>query len=259
MAGTTLAYPRSGFVLSAAELRRAYARGPLERFLRFYAKRDVVLLFDDFMTKALDATNLYTVATGATATAFAPSQTLEDGVLRGVSGTTAATSGLQFQIPVTGFTGSKNAGCEVRWQTSVVTETRIEMGFVNALPAVNTSIVNNLTTPTYNTTATAALYLFDNASSTNTGGLYMIGSAVSATKSATTTTYPTAATYQTVRIQVNGTKVSMWVDGILVAQPTADGLTAADALKFVFSHKKNDTTTSNVDIDYIAVWKDRNN
>src|ERR1051326_922707 len=144
MSTEILAYPRSGFPLSVGELKKNVLRGPLFSFLKYQASRDTLTFFDDFFLKALDATNLYTIATGSTATAFAPSQTLEDGVLRGVSGTTAATSGLQVSLPATVFTGSRNAGCEIRWQTSVVTETRIEMGFVDAFPAVNTTLVNSL-------------------------------------------------------------------------------------------------------------------
>lgn len=253
------ASPRNGSPFSMAQLRRAQAKGPLTDFLRFQALADVVYQWDDFYSKALDTTNMYTVAAGASATAFAISAAVEDGAIRGVSGATAATSGLQFSMPSTVLTGARNAGMEIRFRTSVVTETRLEMGFVDALPAVNTSLVNSLATPTFNTVAKGALYVFDNASAVDTSGLYMIGSGVSASKVAVTAPLPAADVYTTVRLQLNGQYVRMWVDGTLVAAPTAVGLTAADALKFVFSHKKSDTTTSNIDIDYLAVWKDRNN
>jgi hypothetical protein len=258
MVSTFKPYPATGWPLGERELLKSQTPNPLEYFLRYYALHDVYLFRDDFDGKALNTTNTYTVAAGSTATTWAISQTIEDGLNRGVTGTTAATSGLQIQYPATIFTGSRNAGCEVRWQTSDITEVRVEIGFTSGtLPAVNTTLVNSLTTPTFNTVTSAVLGVYDNASATTTMGLYSIGSAVSATKTAFTAPVPVNSTFQTVRLQINGTKATMWVNGINVAQPTADQVTAADVLAFVVSVKASNTTSKNVDLDYVLLWKDR--
>lgn len=250
-------YPRSGWPLSVRELRKGQENSPQFYFSRFQALHDVFFFEDDFMYKALNTTNLYTANAGATATAFAAG-TLEDGNIRGQTGTTAATSGLQVILPVAHFTGSRNYGCEVRWQTSAVTNIRIECGFVDALPAVNTNIVNSLTTPSYNTTAKAALYVFDNASATNTLGLYTIGSSgAAAAKQAFTSPVPTASQFTTLRIQANSTEVNLFVDGIFVGYAPS-GITAADSVEWCFSATKADTSNANIDIDYLMLWKDRN-
>lgn len=246
--------PLRGNVLSSASLRKVMAKGPLYDHLLLSAS-DIVHFYDDFL---VDTINLdqYVLVAGATATAFAH-LAAENGIVRGVSGTTAATSGLQLYTPAMWY-GDRNAGCEVRFRTSVITETRWEFGFADALPAVDTAIGNNLSTPTFNTAADVAIYLFDDASSVVTSGLYTDGTAITAAKTATTTNRPVANTYQTVRIQVLTNAVLLWVDGILLAQHAADSIEGGTALRFVISHKKSDTTNSNTDIDYIRIWQERN-
>ena len=56
----------------------------------------------------------------------------------------------------------------------------------------------------------------------------------------------------------NGAKAAAWVDGNLVAQPAADVEGTADAVKFVLGIKSSDTNSKSFDIDYLTVWKDRN-
>lgn len=211
----------------------------------------------DFNVKALDTTNQWTVAAGATATTWAV-RGEAGGWIRGVSGTTAATSGLQLSIPTSYWMGTSNCGIAFRWRPSVITETRFEMGFVNALPSVNTTVVNSLATPTFNTTATAAMYVFDHTGSTTTAGLYTDGSGVAAQKAAVTTGLPVAATSHFVAIEVIGQTVLLWVgDSPTPVASLTGAVTAADALIPAFSHKKSNTTTSNVDIDTIWVWGGR--
>lgn len=247
--------PRTGYPLGRSELRKSMGRGPLRDYLDF-SSRDVVHYFHDFGETTF-LTNPWTVAAGATATTWAIT-VAENGLLRGVSGTTAATSGLQLMSPAF-FFGDRNCGCEVRYKLSAITEVRTEIGFVDAAPAVNTSIVNNLSTPTFNTAAEAAIYLFDDASSVVTSGLYTDGSgAIAAAKTATTTGRPTAATFTTVRVQVIGDTVTCWVDGALLVEGSAQAIEGGTALRFVFSQKTSNTASKNIDIDYVRMWQDRN-
>lgn len=248
----------SPFPLSDAFITRFKpSRGYEVDFLKARASRSRAFEVFDFNVKALDTTNIWTVAAGATATTWAV-RGEAGGWIRGISGTTAATSGLQLSIPTSYFTGAATCGMAVIYRLSVITETRVEMGFVNALPAVNTSIVNSLATPTFNTAATAALFAFDHTGSTTTAGLYTDGSAVAAQKAAVTTNLPAAATTHFAAIEVNSQVVTMWLGD--ASQPVASltgAVTAADALIPVISHKKSDTTTSNVDIDTIFLWSGR--
>src|SRR5690242_14994040 len=170
-------------------------------FLQQLARRNVFWKHDDFDRKAIDSTNQWTLATGATATAFAVSATPgDDGWIRGFAGTTAATSGLQLSTTAT-LTAGNNPRFEIRWQTSVITEARYEIGFVNALPSVNTNIGNNLSTPSFNASTQVAIWLRDDASSTITAGKYTKGTSVTAAKTAFTSALA-ASTYMCVRGEV---------------------------------------------------------
>lgn len=248
----------SPFPLSDAFISRfKSSRGWELDFLKARASKSRSFEHYDFNIKALDTTNVWSVAAGASATTWAV-LAAAGGWIRGVSGATAATSGLQLSMPTSYWTGAANAGFAILYRLSVITETRVEMGFVNALPAVNTPIVNSLVTPTFNTAATGALWVYDNASAVTTSGLYTIGSAAAAQKVATTTQRPVAATTHFAAIEVIGQTVTLWLGDVSAPMATLTlGVTAADALIPVFSHKKSDTTTSNVDIDTIWTWSGR--
>ena len=249
------AYPTNGFPLSKAELAKTLDLGnPVYEFLEHYAKRDVVFFFDDFGQKALNTTNDWSVAAGNTATTWARVAGTS-GLLRGVAGTTAATSGLQIYGANKDWNGTLNSGMEIRFRDSVILEGRLEMGFVDALAAVNTNLVNSMSTPTFNTVATAALFMYDHTGSTITQGLYTDGSGVSAQKTAITSGL-TAATFTTVRIQIIGQTVHLWIDGTFMTSLTS-GITAADTMVPCFASKSSDTTDRNINIDFIGVWSDR--
>jgi hypothetical protein len=247
------------FPLSVRNLRKFTGKGPRYEFMAMLATRDYSVMVHDFNRSiTADVTNTWTVAAGATATTWA-AVAGAGGWVRGVSGTTAATSGLQMFGPTSYWTGTSVAGFAIIWRPSVITETRFEMGFVNAMPAVNTSIVNSLVTPTFNTAATAALYVFDHTGSTTTSGLYTKGSGAAADKQVLTTGLPVAATPHFAAVEVNGANVTCWAGtgNAMVRATKAGGVTAADALVPAFSHKKSDTTTSNVDVDCIITWSGR--
>ena len=249
--------PTGLFPRSRKMIQRIGGASPLRNFLDLLAVRDVSMDAYDFNIKALDTTNIWTVAAGATATTWAV-RGEAGGWIRGVTGTTAATSGLQLSIPTSYWTGTSNAGMAILYRLSSINEIRFEAGFVDALPAVNTTIVNNITTPTYNTAATAVLWMYDHTGSTTTTGLYTKGSGVAAAKVATTTRRPVAATEHFVVLQTRGQQIEMTCgDDTQITATAATAITAADALIPVVSVKKSDTNSANVDIDAIIVWSDR--
>jgi hypothetical protein len=257
-------WPQIGSPLSERELKRFKQRDAEYEFLR-YLTTDRRHFFEDFGSPVADGfvaeTNIghliYTTP-GATTTGFAH-VAHADGVIRGVSGTTAATSGLKIATPVE-YYGDQMCGMEVRYRTSVITEERIEMGFASTSPSINTKYVNSMATPTFNTTANAALDLYDHATATTTSGLYTIGTAITAAKTATTTNRPVADTWQTIRIQVVTNHVYVWVDGIPLVKHNTSGtnyIEGGTAAAWVFSVVRSDTTDANQELDYVRTWQNR--
>lgn len=251
-------YPLAGNTLTNLELRkRLGAKGPLYEFLSPFALGSTVNFFDDFALAALDLSSWTIPAAGATATTWAITLAAS-GLLRGITGTTAATSGLKMNTPAV-WLPTSNMGCEVRYRTSDITENRIEIGFVNAMPTINVNMVNSLVTPTFTTTVDAALFVYDNASAATTSGLYTVDStAVTgiAQKVLTTTNRPVNATFQTIRLTLQGAIASLWVDGVKLAVLSA-AIKPAATCQFVISTKASSTTSQNLDIDYVRVWEDR--
>lgn len=255
MPGASLS-PKYGYPLSREELRKTMGgKSALYEFLNHYALKSTVFFKDDFTGKALNTTNDWTVDAGATATTWALTAG-PGGFVRGVTGTTAATSGLQLIYPLLQLSGDKNAGVLFRWRTSDITELRFECGLVNALPSVNTPVVNSMATPTFNTTAQAAVWLYNHTGTTTTMGLYGIGSDKAANKTASTTGAPVNDTWQYVRIQTLTDKAFVFIND---AQKAVAGVTiqGGDALYLAVSVKNNSTTSQNVDLDLVAAWADR--
>lgn len=248
--------PLLGGPLSEKELRKFLSEGAKFNFLK-YASVGVVHFFDDFLGDAINL-DMYASTAGGTATVYT-STADRDGIIRGVHGTTAATSGLLIQTPAQWY-GDFFCGCEVRFRLSVITEQRIEIGFGNAVPAANTTVVNSLVTPTFNTFANGVVYVYDHATATTTTGLYSdgTGATAAAAKTATTTNRPVADTYQTVRIQTFGSNNSaaVWVDGVRLVNTGGVLHEGGTANVFFVSAKRSDTTDCNLDLDYIRIWQE---
>jgi hypothetical protein len=255
MAGNTL-LPLAGYPLSKAQLaRRMGTKDPIFKFLEHQALKDVVFEKYDFLGAALDSNQITVVTKGSTATEWATSAGL-NGRIKGIGGTTAASSGLQFTVaPAAIFSGDKNAGFEMRFQIDDITEQRLEFGFVNAFPSINSTAVNSLTTPTFTTTTSAALYVYNHTGSTTVTGLYADGSgSVAANKTATTTKRPVNNIYQVVRMALIGDVAHLWIDGVYMCAAAIEG---GDAMKLGVNCVTNSTNDHNILIDYIAYWVDR--
>ena len=254
------------YPLSRRELRKVYQTGQFGasyQFQDFDASRDVEVFFEDFGGAALDATNDFTVPTcGASATTWAVLSGGQNGRLRGIIGATSATSALQLARP-TNFLSAQNVGMEVFWYPSATLNNRFEIGFVNALPAINTTIVNSLTTPTFNTVTDGCVYVYDDTAPTN--ALYTISSVASGVAHKVVCSplnLPVAATVQHVRLEIKSNNCFLWLNGQLVASQTGSGATSACnpttlLLPCFMSVKNSSTTAGNVDIDYVRVWSDR--
>jgi hypothetical protein len=250
--------PNPGYPLSEVELRKTRQYGPMYDLLQYGMLRNAYDFRDDFDGVALNTTNDWTVSVGAGATTWAVLAGGENGILRGVHGGTAATSGLQLSRPAI-FKGSRNIGIEVILTPSNITEKRIEIGFANVVTAVNTTIVNSLTVPSFTTVTDCALYVYDHTGSTTTTGLYTLHStAATATKTAfSPTAVPVAATAFHVRLEVHGAIAYLWVNSILVATGPALSMLGTTAVLPIINCKSSDTNTGNVDIDYVHAYAGR--
>lgn len=250
------------FALTRKMLKRFVGVGrPEFEFLDMFALRDIQFEKWDFNVKALDTTNQWTVAAGASSTTWAVLAAV-GGAIRGVIGATAATSGLQLSIPTKYWKGDNNCGMAALFTASNITEKRYEIGFADALPSVNTNIVNSLTTPSYNTATDAALYVYDHTGSTTTSGLYTAGTGFTAAKQAVTAPRPVAGTPFFVAIQVIGNRAYLFAGDAgkptaLANAGTTDYIEGGNGVIPVVSVKSSDTNTGNLDLDFIATWSGR--
>ena len=257
----------SPFPLSDAFIGRTGARGYMADLLKARASRSRSFEAYDFNIKALDTTNVWTTACGATTTDWAV-LAAAGGWVRGVTGTTTATAGLQLYQPQKYWTGTSTGGVAFLWKSNVVQGVTIEMGFANALPSINTTVINNATTPTFNTSVDVAMYLYQhdgNATAAPTRvGLYTNNSSSgTAQKSlATISTLgdkpgPAAATEHFVAIELQGTNVLLWQGDLSAPLVLTDGVTAANGMIPFFAVKGNNSTSKSVDIDAMFTWSGR--
>lgn len=257
----------SPFPVSDAFLRRFTGKGARYEHMAMRAGRNRSFDAYDFNIKALDTTNTWTVAAGGTATTWTV-RPEAGGWIRGVTGATTASAGLQISIPQKYWTGASNAGVAFLWRSDVVQGVTYEMGFVDALPSINTTVINNATTPTYNTAADVAMFLYHHAGNSTAApdrvGLYVNNSSAgTAQKSVLTVSTlgdkpgPAAATEHFVALEVIGTTVYCWIGDSTAPLMLTNAVTAANGMIPFFSVKGNNSTSKNIDLDAIFTWSGR--
>lgn len=253
--------------LSDAFLSRFASEGYRKDFLKQIARRSRSFECYDFNIKALDTTNTWTVAAGGTATTWTV-RPEAGGWIRGVTGTTTASAALQIYQPQKYWTGTSKGGVAFLWRSDVVQGVTYEMGFVDALPAINTTVINNATTPTYNTSVDVAMFLYQHTGNATAApdrvGLYTNNSSSgTAQKNVLTVANlgdkpgPAAATEHFVAIELAGTNVLCWIGDSPTPLTIASGVTAANGMIPFFSVKGNNSTSKSCDIDAIFTWSGR--
>ncbi len=244
----------SPFPLSDAFLNRFKTRGYEMDFLKARASMSRSFEHYDFNVKALDTTNVWTVGAGSGATTWAV-RAEAGGWIRGTGGTSSAVSGLQLSIPQKYWTGTSGAGFAALIRLSDISECRLTCGFADALPSVNTKIINSMATPTYNTATAGAMYMYDHQATTTTSGLYTIGTSSTAAKVVTTTNRFVNATTLFVAVEVNGTGAMLWLgNNSAPIAVQANAVTAADGLLPFIEYQQSDGTSSTCDIDALWHW-----
>lgn len=255
------------FPLSDKFIESTGMRGRKFDLLSFRASRNLSLECDDFNYKAINTTHTYTACSGGTATAWAV-QAAAGGWIMGDTGVTTACAALQLYRPTKYWTGSAKAGMAVLWKSDVVEGVTVEIGFVDALPAINTTVINNATTPTFNTSVDVAMFLYQHTGNAtaapNRVGLYAANSsAATAQKSVVTigavggAPGPAAATEHFVAIELIGTTVYCWIGDGGVPLKLTSAITAANGVIPFISVKGANSTAKQVSIDAIWTWSGR--
>ena len=237
---------------------------PIFEFLERFCTPDYTSFFDDFLGDTINL-DLYAVANGGGASAASYAVNVQsDGWIRATSGTANdATASASLITPVLWY-GDQNAWCEYRWKipSAAVTDTRVEMGFVDVVPGSNASVFNSLTTPSVNTSVVdCAAYCFNHTGSTTTNILGTIGTSITAAKSSLTMPTAIATTVKNIiRIQMIANHVYIWVDGVPQTALNTGGtdyVEGGSALALWSYLRANSATTKSHDIDYIEAGQER--
>jgi len=241
------------FPLSTKNLKRLAGGSPERDFLKMLASRNIALEKHDFnRSLTADVTNTWSVGASSTATTWAVLAE-PGGWLRGVTGASVATGGLQLYGANKFWNGTRGAGIAALIRLSAVTEIRAEIGFADVAPAAATNLVN-LPSAAFNSAVSAAVYLYDHTGSTTTSGLYTIGTSNAYGAVATTTNRFSSAAVLFVALEINGTGVQLWLgDGARAITGAVSAFTAANGV-VPFLGFTTSSGSKNVDIDTIWTW-----
>lgn len=201
---------------------------------------------------AADVTNKWTISATSTTTTWAVLAE-PGGWIRGVTGASVATGGLQIYNPNKFWNGTKGAGFASLIRLSAVTEVRVEQGYGDVVPANSVTAVN-LASASFNSITTGAVYLYDHTGSTTTSGLYTVGVSTAFQSVATTTNRYASAVTLFVAMEINGTTVNLWLgDGENPVAKITSAFVATEAwLPFV--QIKTSSGSKNLDIDTLWTW-----
>lgn len=259
--------PERGYDTSYQQLSRTQLYGPLRDFLKHYARRDRVVLYDDFLGDTIDLNN-YALATSQSSVTHVASAAL-NGVIQGTVVATT-TASLSIVTPAI-WSGNNNASFEARFKVNTVASTFIlEAGFIDAVPGSAGPGIADIDTATGATMTCGALFHFNN-SQTHTGiafGTIGDGSGQTFATTLLTTgfTTPVADTYMTVKVQLmtaagetGKTKAHLWVNGVRRAShtPAAGAVDGTQLLAgWLYVHAVAAAAKIHY-VDYIRIEQDR--
>ena len=232
---------------------------------------DMVVWEDDFMGDTLHGGYQSTAGAGAGALAAALVAGQLGGMVRLVTGTagdSTARSDLSLGIH---FRADMGPVFLCRLQMSAITGVKVEVGFTDVVSGTDAGAVNVKATPTF-TAADAALWALDTNDNTDWEGLGVDSGTAAVTQEAAIA--PVAATYETLvvalreynstdrlaaatylRFNADGNQTYPGGNGAPVWQSLA---VSSDVLltPWIYAEARN-TTSKNVDIDFIKVWQRR--
>ena len=259
--------PERGYDLSYQQLNRTGLHGPLRDFLRSYARRDRVVMEDDFVGDTINLDN-YALAQSQTSVTHVHAAAL-NGIIQGTVVATT-TASLSIVTPAI-WAGNNNASFEARFKVNTVASTFIlEAGFIDAVPGSAGPGIADIDTATGATMTCGALFHFNNAQ-THTGIAFgTIGDATGQTFATTlmTTgfTTPVADTYMTIKVQLltnpgetGKTKALLWVNSKLRAThaPAAGAVDGTQLLAGWLYVQAVAAAAKIHYVDYIRIEQDR--
>ena len=230
--------------------------------------RDVVFRKWEMEDVIFNVTDYWTTNAGTGATAFAVSAAV-NGNIRAATGTDA-TAGNRF-VNLYGplcYRGNHNCGMEVAFALSNITQSNLEIGFIDTYTTITTPVLALTDIDTIGTWAAglgdAAVLEFQpdetiatmrlasiGSSAVNTGTLAAVGDIT------TPTAAPAIGSYDVVRIQLAGNSATLFFNNVQIATTVAainGGVTVRPYITFA---NPAAATSRTMDIDYIAIWQDR--
>jgi len=240
----------------------------LAQLLYRLARQDVVWGPDidpDFVGASIN-TNIWTTNAGTGATAFAvPATPIVGGAIRGATGTNATAANRRVNLygaPV--LAGDNNACLEVRLRASANTSLELEIGFIDTMTNLASSIEAVVTDPDGTLTFAAGvgdaaiigLYT-DETNATLLLACLGSGSLNAGSRDVFVgTTLPTSNDWDTYRMVLAGNTVAAYVNGVLLAT-RASAIEGGTLVRpFIFAGGVT-TTSRDIDIDRIDFWQDR--
>lgn len=241
----------------------------LYQYLQRFATQERIYFFDDFLGDAINLDNYAVANGGGAAVASFAINVQRGGVIRATTGTANDDTASASLIMPLNWYGDANAGMEVRFklETSVVAY-KVEVGFIDAVPASNAGGVTDEDTPTA-AFADGAIMSIDTSETFTTPGFYTDGStadqgikrtSLAAIPGLTNGVTPIISTYMTVRVQLVGNKAYCFFNGKLVASHDDDAegnLEGGVALAPWIYVAAKSATSKSLDLDYIECWQDR--
>lgn len=214
----------------------------------------------------------WTITKDSSATTFSESATASNGALTASTGTTD-TDGLSIHTPRI-FKGDLDCCMLVRARLDVVTAFTSEAGWIDTVSDKTTPVITDIDTPVVGSGAgDVAVLHIDTAATLTTYGLATVGSTPytaatttlllpGAMRTTDTTTFtPTAATYYTIMVALNGDNVySMIFDDSERPKAyafKASGIEGGTAVSAWWALATKNTTAKVPLIDYITVFQNR--
>lgn len=226
----------------------------------------VIYVEDDFIEDTISSTR-WNLAADATATTFAWAAAA-GGTIQGSTGTTD--NGYHAINGDVIWSGDKNAGMAIRFKMDVVTGFTFELGFTDALSDETLPAVTDIDTPATGNGATDVAVIHLDTDQTLTTAAFAgesTGSAFAAQKVNLGTFTPTAATYYTAVVQLNGNNAFCAIfnsddaqNPILQANTNKSLVSVLEGGTLVRPHfliGTRNTTAKVTDVDWIRCWQDR--
>lgn len=218
-----------------------------------------VVLYDDFVGKAIDTTNDWGSHAGSDGACVGPAIVAAKGgrarLTTGAGASTMAVNGTQIDKALTWEADAGGLLMAVRLKATLVTNLCLYAGFTDQVAALEMPFTIAAGALTSNATD-AAGFLFDTAATASTIKCVGVANDVDAAMVDTGLAFAAATDrFLVIEIDANG-KAWFYIDGALVAE-TAGCVTKTIPLTPVVAAFRRTTVSTTVDIDYIHCTQDR--